>query len=161
MENQKAIEIACSNLGNTLQVMYRKGMYVDKSCSVTDGKCYIKSAIDHYHESILIAEQQLYDVKENDVKIQFAQQLGDRLFNFGLFLLLVSNESCAPSDTKEKAMAQIAQSKALDKHVKDYFRMNNMLLRKSGDHFRLIPRTLGLLGFVASMYAVPFERVSL
>jgi hypothetical protein len=149
MENQKAQGIACSNLGNTLQAMYHSGMYADNCCSMANGKCYIKCAIDHYNESIGIAEQQLDGATENDVKAQLAQQLADRLFNCGLFLLLVSNESCAPSDAKEKALEQISRARALDEDVKDYLLAHKMLWLQSDDHFnRLLRRSLGLLGFV-------------
>jgi hypothetical protein len=149
MDNQKAQGIAGSNLGNTLQAMYHNGMYTEDCCSMASGKCYIKSAIDHYHESIGIAEKQLDDAKENDLKSQFAQQLADRLFNCGLFLLLVSNESCAPSDAKEMALSQIARARELDEDVKEYLLAHKMLLVKSGDHFnRLLRRCFGLLGFV-------------
>jgi hypothetical protein len=159
MENQKAKGIACSNLGNTLQAMYHSGMYADDCCSMADQKCYIKSAIDHYDESIGVAEQQLHEAEGIDVKAQFAQQLGDRLFNYGLFLLLVANEPCAPKDAREKALAQIARAKELDEDVKDYLLTHKMLLSRSGDHFsRLLRRSLGLLGFVDGKCVKLFSR---
>jgi hypothetical protein len=85
--------------------------------------------------AIEIAEQQLVGTSENDVKAQFAQQLANRLFNCGLFLLLVSNESCALSDAKEKALEQISRARALDEDVRDYLLAHKMLWRQSGDHF--------------------------
>jgi hypothetical protein len=45
MENQKAQGIACSNLGNTLQAIYRHDMCADHCCSKANGTCYIKSAV--------------------------------------------------------------------------------------------------------------------
>lgn len=161
MGNQKAQGIASSNLGNTLQAMYHNGMYSDNCCSMADGSCYIKSAIEHYNESIAIAEQQLQNANENDLKAAFAQQLADRLFNCGLFLLLVCNEPCAPGEAKRQALAQIARARELDDDVKDFWLEHKMLLKKSDDHYsRLLRRSLGLLGFFDGKCYCPLLRSS-
>jgi hypothetical protein len=146
--DKKAQGIAFSNLANTLHAMYYNAVYCDDCCKMIPGTCCLKSALMNYDEAIAIAEFQLEHAVELDEKAQFSQQLADRLFNRGLFLLLVYNEPCAPDDAKRMALHDFIRARDIDSDVKDYQMEHGLLFKNSADHFcRLLRRSLGLLAF--------------
>lgn len=148
LNDEKATGVASSNLANTMHAIVQNAIYSDDCCNKIAGTCCIKSAISHYKESIAIAGKQLESAVGNDMKASFAQQLADRCFNYGLFLLLVYNESCSPVDAKEHAFECIVRARDLDHDVKDYLLAHKLLLQKSDEHFtRQLRRCLGLLSF--------------
>jgi hypothetical protein len=146
--DEKAIGIACNNLGNTLHAMCSDARYIGECCSILPGICMLKTAHEHYNEAIDIAQRQLEKAMNDDEKADFAQQLADRLFNRGLFLLLVANDKCAPVNARQLALSDIAKVRQLDYDVRDFWLEHKLLLKRSAEYFyRLIRRTLGLLDF--------------
>lgn len=107
-----------------------------------------RTAVVHYDESIEIAQSQLSRATTAEEKAGFAQQLGHRLFNRGLFLLLVANDGCAPENAKQLALLDLAKARQLDDEVRDFWLDRKLLLLHSVEYFcRLSRRAIGLLDF--------------
>jgi len=147
--DEKAIGIACNNLGNTLHAMCCDDVrYVGDCCELVNGICVMKAAKLHYDESIDIAQGQFEQATDDEQKAEFALQLADRIFNRALFLLLVAGERCAPDNSRQIALDDISKVWQLDYDVKDFWLERKLLLKHSSVYFfRLIRRTLGLLDF--------------
>lgn len=144
----KATGIACNNLGNTLHAMCNDARYVGECCNTLPGICLLKTAHIHYNEAIDIAQRQLEEARNDEENAGFAQQLSDRLFNRGLFLLLVANDKCGPANSRQLGLSDIAKARQLDHDVRDFWVERKLLLKHSAEYFfRLIRRTLGLIEF--------------
>lgn len=144
--DEKAIGIACNNLGNTLHAMCCDARYVDECWTTLPGICMLKTAHAHYDEAIDIAQRELEKASNDEDRADYSQQLADRLFNRGTFLLLVADDECAPLRARELALSDIAKVRKLDCDVRAFWLEHKLLLNRSAEYFyRLIRRTLGLL----------------
>lgn len=156
--DEKAIGIACNNLGNTLHAMCSNahggesnrldGRLPLDCCERLPGECIVKMAKERYDEAISIARSQLALASSDEQKADFTQQLADRLFNRCLFLLLVADEACAPEDSRQTALSDIEQVRQMDYELKEFWLERKLLLQRSSDYFyRLLRRCSGLLDF--------------
>jgi hypothetical protein len=146
--DEKAIGVACNNIGNTLHAMCSDARYVGKCCTTLPGICVVKAAEERYNEAIEIAQHQLEQALTEESKASFTQQLSDRLFNRGLFLLRVHDMKCAPADAKDRGLYDIKKVRELDDDVSQFWLDRKLLLSRSADHFRrLLRRVFGLLDF--------------
>jgi hypothetical protein len=146
--DKKAIGIACNNLGNTLHAMCADSRYAGKCCSLFPGICITIAADEYYNEGIEIARTQLSEALTMETKAMFTLQLSDRLFNRGLFLLLVADDRCAPADARRRGLDDIRAVREQDDDVSQYLLDRKLLLRDSSEYFlRLLRRAFGLLDF--------------
>lgn len=146
--DDKAIGIACNNLGNTLHAICADARYTGKCHTALPGVCVAKAAKEHYNEAIEIAQRQLEQALTEESKALFTIQLSDRLFNRGLFLLLVANGECAPAEAKNRGLEDIKKVRELDDDVSQFLLDRKLLLSRSADFFlRLLRRAFGLLDF--------------
>ena len=132
--DRKAIGIVSNNIGNVFYSAYyekkRNVGLVDIGAATWD----VTAALEHYDKAVEIGKQELEEAATPDVKALFAQQLADRYFNRGLFLLLTQNEKNAPKDARLKAHKDISRARALDCDVNDYWVEHKMLLQKFGSY---------------------------
>lgn len=119
--DEKAIGIACNNLGNTLHAVCKQQKLVGECCNRIPGICALKMALQHYDESISIAGNHLEEAFSDERKAEFTQQLADRIFNRAMFLLLVANDKCAPPNARTMALADIERVQRMDDDVKDFW----------------------------------------
>jgi len=149
VEDEKAVGIACNNLGNTLFAMYYDA-YDESGFDINPSEegGLVSVALKHYEEAIEIGQRQFDETPESELKANFAYQLADRLFNRGLFLLLISGDESAPVDTRQQAFRDISRARDLDYDVKDYMLEHKLLLKNSVPYYdRLIRRINGLTDF--------------
>lgn len=147
VNDHKAVAIACNNLGNTLFAVYYDGID-DIGLDEPDGGSLITVALQHYEVAILHGERQFEEVPDSELKADFAMQLADRLFNRGLFLLLIQDDEEAPTDARQQAFEDIRRARNLDYDVKDFMLENRLLLKNSAEYFeRLLRRINGLADF--------------
>jgi hypothetical protein len=150
IDDQKAVGIACNNLGNILFAMNREWFTDELICTESKTEAHLDTvqlALNHYNEAIRIGERD-FDDAEVELKAEYASQIADRLFNRGLFLLLIAGEDGAPADARERGYADIARTRSLDYDVKDYWMEHKLLLKNSVNYFsRLLRRISGLADF--------------
>jgi len=148
VHDEKAVAIACNNLGNTLFAMTYDSKEETFMEASTEESSLVSVALRHYDEAVAFGQREFDDTPVSELKADFALQLSDRLFNRGLFLLLVDGEPTAPPDARERAFEDIARARLLDYDVKDYMLEHRLLLKNSADYFcRLIRRINGLADF--------------
>ena len=148
MGDEKAIGIACNNLGNTLHAVCKTFKLDGECCDRIPGICCVKMALEHYNESVLDGHAQLDRAVVDEEKAEFTQQLADRIFNRALFLLLVDGEKCAPPNARATGLSDIQSVHHMDHNVKDFWIDRSLLLDHSEDFFiRLLQRASGLLDF--------------
>jgi hypothetical protein len=151
INDEKAIGIACNNLGNTLHAMCKDLKHPGDCCKAIAGICIITEAQSHYSEAISIAEHQLEQEIDENRKAELAQQLADRLFNRALFFFKVDGKDCAPADALQLGLADLAMSRRLSHDLKSFWLDRKWLFQHSSDYFyRLMQRGLGLLNFYGS-----------
>jgi hypothetical protein len=146
IDDEKAIGIAYSNLGNALHVMYYKGLGLDEGTSC---QSLVIAALNYYSQAIQIAEKQLADCTNEKTRYDFTQQLADRLFNrVMLYRLVVLDGLSVDCDAHENSLADLCRVRELDDDVKTYWLEKGMLFETSSDHFnRLLQRSLGILEY--------------
>lgn len=146
VDDQKAIGIACNNLGNILFAMKRRS-WEDFSEPICDENNFNARAVSYYNEAIDIAQHRFQTV-EDPAKADYALQLADRLFNRGLYLLLISGDGDAPIDSRQRAYSDIMRARDLDEDARDYWLEQKLLLHRSSDYYsRLLRRIRGLVDF--------------
>ena len=145
VDDQKAIGIACNNLGNTIFAMAMQGqplwvLNADGGPSVT-----YQTALDYYDEAIDICRRAFDSADDSFLKAEYAQHLADRLFNRGLYLLFIQDESDDPGDYRNRGLDDIARARDLDYDVQDFFLEKRLVFQNSDQYFcRLIRRIFGL-----------------
>lgn len=143
----KAIGVASNNLGVFAHALCRESK-VGPSCLIMNGECCaVKIGLRHYTEAIRIAELDFEKATDSATKAEYAQQLANRRFNRGLFLLLTSDDSCAPAKAREKGVSDILRTKDLDADVVEYWFKRKLVLKKSGAYFSILLRRVGGLTF--------------
>lgn len=142
--DQKAVAIACNNIGNTLlalSVKSREKGACMKSCS----ECCLKIALDHFEESIRIGTAEFQGTDSDAEKAEFAQQLGDRHFNRAMCILHFLDDPCCAIDASDQALTDLHRSREYDRGVHEYFLHERLTFRYSDILFeRLLRRIHGL-----------------
>ena len=142
--DEKAISIALNNIGNILFAMSLDRPAGGGSSTVDEVSC-VKLAIDSYDEAIAFAVKDFEADNQDATKTGYARVLADRVFNRGLFYLHAVADPCAPPNARELGYADLAQARALDAGVREYWLQSRQLFQKSGIVFeRLIRRLNGL-----------------
>ena len=145
--DEKAIGCACNNIGNTLFAMKVQGTkQPDDETDVGKGSVIKEAnALVFYDEAIEIGQRELEEASGTESKADFAQRLGDRLFNRSLYLLHIQNDADAPTHARELALSDLTKVRDLDCDVREFWVDRQMLLLRSEEVFsRLIRRVHGL-----------------
>lgn len=155
VDDKKAVGIASNNLGNVLFAIHYDAVgdfelneegYAEDSQG--DESSLITLALRHFDEAVELAQQDFDQAPDTELKCDFALQLSDRLFNRGLFCLLVDGDEDAPIDCRERGYTDIRRSRNLDYDAKDFWMARKLLLKNSDAYFaRLIRRINGLADF--------------
>ena len=144
VNDEKAVVIACNNIGNTLLAMSLDDHNAG-SCNMVDGVCSIKTALQNFNEAVKVGSREFDSSNSDDVKASYAQQLADRLFNRGMLYLHSTGDSCIPDNAKELGYADLTRCRELDRGVREYFLDRKLLFKKSDLCFdRLLRRLHGL-----------------
>jgi len=148
VHDQKAIGIASNNLGNTLHAMHHQKLRGLKKSMEANGSWTTEAALKYFDEAVNIAHQEFDAESLEETKADFAQQLADRLFNRGLFHLLIKDDADAPENAKDRGYEDIGKARGLDYDVKDFWLERKLLLKKSASYFsRVLRRIHGLVDF--------------
>lgn len=145
IDDQKAIGIACNNLGNTIFAMAIQGQPLWMLNTPDVEYVTVLTALDYYEEAINICKRAFDEAEDSFQKAEYAQHLADRHFNRGLYLLFIEHESDAPQDCRIRALDDIARARDMDCDVRDFFLEKKLLFQYSDKYFwRLIRRIFGL-----------------
>lgn len=140
VNDEKAIGIACNNLGNTLFAMAKEADSEDLSI--------FQTGMAHYNESIAISQRNFVTATDEIDKSDYAQQLADRLFNRSIFSLLAHSLGSASDVIRDSALEDLRHVRELDYDTKDYWIDRKLLLKNSDKCFsRLLRRIHGLVDF--------------
>ena len=147
IDDDKAIGIASNNLANTLfATLYDESLESDQPF-VCSSPGLLNQALEHYDKAVEVAQNEFETapVKEKPI---FAERLGDRLFNRGLFLIFCSRYSCAPLNAKSDGYENIKRVRTLHYELKDYLLEERLLFEQSASYWdRLMRRINCLLAF--------------
>jgi hypothetical protein len=147
--DEKAIAIACNNMGNTLLALSVECRKTGTCMNLDDGSCCTNSAIKYYTEAVAAGIKDLESVDSNADKSKYAQQLADRYFNRAVCLLHTADDSCATDDAKEAALDDLFLARQYDQGVKEYMLHSKTLLENSDVIFdRSIRRLRGLAALI-------------
>ncbi|CAB9519606.1 expressed unknown protein [Seminavis robusta] len=146
IDDRKAIAIASGNLGSTLLAINcsrpREGRC---SCLVVDSVCCVKEAFLHFERSVGSGTEDFQTAPDMFMKVEFAEQLADRLFNRGMYFLLSKEDPCAGDNFETQGLEDLMKVQALDLDVLEYWIHNGMLKQKTSILFdRLLRRLHGL-----------------
>jgi len=145
--DEKAIAIACNNMGNTLLAWMVECREPGTSLELEGDEYFYctEAAINYYNEAIELGTKD-FDAAVGDAeKARFAQQLADRYFNRAMCLLITADDPCAPNDAKGTALDDLHLVKQYDDGVKEYMLHSKTLLENSDVIFeRSLRRLHGL-----------------
>ena len=145
VNDQKAIGVACNNLGNTIFALAIQGQPLWMLNTAEGENVTVQTALDYYEEAIEICKRDFDEAEDSFLKAEYAQHLADRHFNRGLYLLFIEREPDAPNDCHSRALDDIARARDLDYDVRDFFLEKKLLFQYSDKYFwRLIRRIFGL-----------------
>jgi hypothetical protein len=148
VDDQKAVGIACNNLGNTLYAIAHEAGRDSEFASYSNDFSKHEMAMAHFNEAVEIGLRGCDEAIDENDKADFAQQLADRLFNRAAFGLLGYFFGTAPDDGKTMALQDLRRVRELDCDVRDYLLERKLLLKNADSYFnRLIRRIHGLLEF--------------
>ena len=147
IDDEKAIGIASNNLANTLfATLYAESLESEQPL-VCSSPAILNQALQHYEKAVDVAQSEFEVAPVKDKPI-FAERLGDRLFNRGMFLLYCSRYSCAPPNAKSEGYENIKRVRTLHYELKDYLLEKGLLFEQSASYWnRLIRRINCLLAF--------------
>jgi len=120
VDDRKAIGIACNNLGNIFYAWAHYALQSTQPFKLDDKVCPAE-ALAKYDEAVDIGQRDFDDASTAETKTDFAFQLADRLFNRGIFLLLVQGDEDAPDDAVDRAFEDITRARELDYDAKDFW----------------------------------------
>lgn len=148
--DQKAVAIACNNIGNTilaLSVQRReRGM-----CFKSESACQRNESLRHFDEAIEIGTRQFETSDSDDKKAEFAQQLADRHFNRAMCLMHYLDDPCSPTNAKEKAFVDLYKCKEYDRGVQEYMLHEKLMFKYSDIIFERLLRRIHGLTFMFGM----------
>lgn len=145
VNDQKAIGVACNNLANTLFAMRYEQMDAADCCEDCTEKCTISETLPLYDEAVERGRRDFDETPEGDLKVDYAIQLGDRLFNRGLYLLFIDGYDCAPQDARERGYRDVTVARNLHYDVRDYLLKNKQLFSASSSYFSRLLRRINCL----------------
>jgi hypothetical protein len=143
INDRKAIGVTCNNLANTLFAIQYERIDQMKCCDLTKA-CHVKQALAFYDEAMGYSQQD-FDEAEGDLKVDYAIQLADRLFNRGLYFLFIHGYDCAPNDSRERGYNDITFSRNLHNDIRDYMLENKQLFAKASPYFSRLLRRINCL----------------
>jgi hypothetical protein len=143
INDRKAIGVTCNNLANTLFAIQYEHIDQMKCCDLAKS-CHVKQALALYDEAMGYSQQD-FDEAEGDLKVNYAIQLADRLFNRGLYFLFIDGYDCAPSDSRERGYNDITYSRNLHDDIRDYMLENKQLFAKASPYFSRLLRRINCL----------------
>jgi len=149
--DEKAIAIACNNMGNTLLAWMVECREPGTSLELEgdDCSCCTEAAIKYYAEAVVSGTKDFEMALGDADKAQFAQQLADRHFNRAMCLLLTADDPCAPIDATETALDDLNLAKQYDQGVKEYMLHSKTLYKNSDVIFeRSLRRLHGLAALI-------------
>eukprot|EP00751_Fragilariopsis_kerguelensis_P019042 CAMPEP_0170835490 /NCGR_PEP_ID=MMETSP0734-20130129/1610_1 /TAXON_ID=186038 /ORGANISM="Fragilariopsis kerguelensis, Strain L26-C5" /LENGTH=939 /DNA_ID=CAMNT_0011202311 /DNA_START=88 /DNA_END=2904 /DNA_ORIENTATION=- len=149
INDRKAIGVTCNNLANTLFAIRYEQMDEVHCCdSSAKNVCFVKEALSLYNEAVNYSQQDFDRTEDSDLKVNYAIQLADRLFNRGLYLLFIDGYDCAPEDSRQRGYNDVTFSRNLHYDIRDYFVENKQLFSNASSYFsRLIRRINCLAAF--------------
>ena len=143
INDRKAIGVTCNNLANTLfAIQYER--LGNLNCCDTPMTCYVAQALALYDEALNYSQRD-FEGAEGDLKVDYAMQLSDRLFNRGLYYLFIDGFSCAPDDSRERGYNDINFSRNLHDDIRDYLLENKQLFAKASPYFSRLLRRINCL----------------
>jgi len=143
INDRKAIGVTCNNLANTLfAIQYEKAN--ETNCCDLRNACYVKQTVALYDEAVGYSQQD-FDAAEGDLKVDYAIQLADRLFNRGLYFLFIDGYECAPDDSRQRGYNDITYSRNLHDDIRDYLLENKQLFEKASPYFSRLLRRINCL----------------
>lgn len=145
INDQKAIGIACNNLANTLFAMRYEQMDNVHCCEGSADACTITEALALYDEAVELGSIVFNDTPEGDLKVNYAIQLSDRLFNRGLYLLFIDGYECAPKDSRERGYGDVTVARNLHYDIRDYLLENRQLFAGASSYFSRLLRRINCL----------------
>ena len=139
----KAIGVTCNNLANTLFAMQFERIN-DVNCCNSAAPCYVKQALALYDEALGYSQKD-FDDAEGDLKVDYAIQLSDRMFNRGLYFLFIDGFECAPEDSRQRGYNDITFSRNLHDDIRDYLLENRQLFARASPYFSRLLRRINCL----------------
>lgn len=123
--NNKAVGIACNNIGNTLLAIYREiRVSGEKELYGLTKREVVSQGIAHFHDAIQLGEKaydEFYELQGwSPSCLDFMQHLSNRYFNRGLFLLHVKNDHEEPQMIEALGMRDLQISGDMDQEVVSY-----------------------------------------
>lgn len=142
--DQKAVAIACNNIGNTMLALCvltrEKG-----ACIKVDCECCVTTAIEQFEKAISIGTKEFESGDSDLIKAELAQQLADRHFNRAMCLLLSMDDPCCPRDAEEMSFTDLLRCREYDRGVQEFLLHEKLMFRYSDVCFeRLLRRLHGL-----------------
>lgn len=142
--DEKAVAIACNNMGNTLLSLTLQKREKGK-CLKPDGACYVQAALGHFDEAIKIGTNAFETTDLDTEKAGFAQEVADRHFNRAMCLILCRDDPCSPPEAKDKALKDILLCREYDRGVQEFLLHEKLMFKFSDVVFdRLLRRIHGL-----------------
>jgi hypothetical protein len=145
VHDQKAIGVACNNLANTLFAMRYEQMDTDDCCRGCPENCTIVQTLALYDEAVELGSRDFEETPEGDLKVDYAIQLGDRLFNRGLYLLFIDGYDCAPEDARDRGYSDVTVARNLHYDIRDYLLKNKQLFSGAASYFSRLLRRINCL----------------
>lgn len=149
VDDQKAIGIACNNMGNTLYALSYSGRQnsADESRHMdmaveTFGP---SEALRFYDEAILIGQRQFDEESSDEDKAFYAAQLADRHFNRAMYLLYTDGRPGAPPDARARGLADLARAREIDHEVRNFWVDKRLLFKNSAPYFHRLVRRIHAL----------------
>ncbi len=139
----KAIGVTCNNLANTLFAMQFERIN-DVNCCNSTAPCYVKQALALYDEALGYSQKD-FDDAEGDLKVDYAIQLSDRMFNRGLYFLFIDGFECAPKDSRQRGYNDMTFSRNLHDDIRDYLLENRQLFARASPYFSRLLRRINCL----------------
>jgi tetratricopeptide (TPR) repeat protein len=144
IDDEKAIGVASNNLANTLYAKLHHESQTTKDSSDCGNPCMVKEALQHYDKAVNVSQKEFESAAACD-KARFAERLGDRLFNRGLFLVFCADYDCAPSDAQSRGYEDISRARIIHYEVKDYLLENKLLFEQAGPYWNRLIRRINCL----------------
>ena len=124
MQNDKAVSVACNNLGNILLVMYLDMKHDEVSAKFgLTRKDIISLGTAYYHEAIKLGEA-AYDIFYETEGwtpncLDFMQHLSNRYFNRAMFLLAIKDDHEQPSEIERLGLRDLEIARDMDVEIVD------------------------------------------
>uniref|UniRef100_A0A7S4VG51 Uncharacterized protein n=1 Tax=Ditylum brightwellii TaxID=49249 RepID=A0A7S4VG51_9STRA len=157
LENERAIGIACNNLGNCMLAMYRflEETKETQICGLSKNDIISKGTA-YFREAIKLGEE-AYDVFYEEQGwsgscLVFMQHLSSRYFNRAIFLLTVKKDHKFSDEAHKLGFRDLSISKCMDVEVADQCLEVGFSVDKSELFDLMLNRIKGVLSLLAMEY---------